>query len=449
MTVDRKSKRFNIFIFMFNNKFFSMSKDSGNDILPLQFSSNKIGKSIDFDSPTGINFSDEGDFPFCNRELEISSSIDICIKDEIIWQVFKRFPYLFFEYAGESCAIFFFRKFSMGLPIMLILKKSITGSSKGTNGWAIMSLKHSLLPEGVETFDRGVSSRLSLWDKDQMNAKKKMQSNKLRDTELIPSATHSRHLVVHLGYPRNAQISPSFNKMQTQRKGLFIGALACKSCMPNHINCMKRVEADNPFWPSKVPGAHKICLLQISHLLSLNVWIRLIATTSSWFFFLRLAVATEDSGYSGDGRKVLKPSSFKFPVNNFRSNSRECRSSSFVRFKFFSDSENFINRVLRSDSADSLWSTAFVPETIKTVLPISTKPFGKPALRSLNSLQCFIKANACVVQLYRFMAYIIFTLFLHRLCLPPKCFGRSLGDTRLSSRCYDIFKVHDVLTITR
>jgi hypothetical protein len=63
-------------------------------------------------------------------------------------------------------------------------------------------------------------------------------------------------------------------------------------------------------------------------------------------------------------------------------------------------------------------------------------------------LQYFIKANACVVQLYRFMAYIIFTLFFHRLCLPPKCFGRSLGDTRLSSRCYDIFKVHDVLTIT-
>jgi hypothetical protein len=63
-------------------------------------------------------------------------------------------------------------------------------------------------------------------------------------------------------------------------------------------------------------------------------------------------------------------------------------------------------------------------------------------------LQYFIKANAFVVQLYCFMTYLMFTMFLHRLFLPPNCFGKSLGDTNISSRCYDIFKVHDVLSIT-
>jgi hypothetical protein len=63
-------------------------------------------------------------------------------------------------------------------------------------------------------------------------------------------------------------------------------------------------------------------------------------------------------------------------------------------------------------------------------------------------LQYFIKANVFIVQLYCFMAYIIFTMFLHRLFLPPKRFGRSLGDVTISSRCYDIFKVHDVMSTT-
>ncbi len=448
MTFNRKSKRFDNLVLMFNDKFFPMSKYSSNDILSLQLSSNKVGESIDFDSAMGINFSDEGDFTFRNRQLDIPFRIDIYVKAKAIRQMSERFPYLIFEYTGEPCAIIFISKPSMGLPIMMILKEFFAGFSKGTNGWAIMSLEHSLLPERVEALDRGVSSRLSLWNKNHMNSKKHMQSNKLRDTELISSSTDSRHLVVRLRYPGNAQISPSFNKMQAKRKGLFICTLTCKNCMATHINGVKRVETNDPVWSSEMLGTHKICLLQITHLLSLNVWIRLIAAIPFWLFFPRLAMTKEYSGYSGNRRNVLEPSSFKFPVNGLWPNSGECRSASFMRFKFFSDSENFVNHVLLSASSDSLWSTAFVSETIKALLPISTKPFGKPAFGSLNSLQYFIKANIFVVQLYCFMAYFMFTMFLHRLFLPPKCFGRSLGDANISSRCYDIFKVHDVMRLT-
>ena len=59
MTVNRKRKRFDDFILMFNNKFFPMSKYSSNNILPLQFLSNEVGESIDFDSAMGVNFSDK------------------------------------------------------------------------------------------------------------------------------------------------------------------------------------------------------------------------------------------------------------------------------------------------------------------------------------------------------------------------------------------------------
>ncbi len=218
MTFNRKSKRFDNLVFMLNNKFFSMSKYSCNDILPLQFPSNKVGESIDFDSSMGIDLSDERDFSFRNRQREIPFRVDICVKAKAIRQMSERFPYLIFEYAWEPCAVFFSIKLSMGLPIMLILKKPFTGFSKSTNVWTIMPLEHPILPERVEAFDRGVSSRLSLWDKDQMNAKKQVQSDKLRDTELIPSSARSRHLIVHLGDQRNTQKSPSFNKMQTERQ---------------------------------------------------------------------------------------------------------------------------------------------------------------------------------------------------------------------------------------
>ena len=147
MACNWKSKRFDDFILMFNNKFFSMSKYSSNNILPLQLSSNKVGESIDIDSPMGINFSDKRDFSFRNRQLEIPFMIHICGKTKAIGQMSERFPYLILKYAGKSCTIFLCSKPSMGLSIMIVLKESFAGSPEGTNGWAIMSLEHSLLPE--------------------------------------------------------------------------------------------------------------------------------------------------------------------------------------------------------------------------------------------------------------------------------------------------------------
>lgn len=446
MIFNWKSKRFDDLVLMLNNKFFSISKYSSNDILSLQFSSDKVRESIDIDSSMGINFSDKRDFSFRNRQLEITFRINICVNTKAIGQMSEKFPYLVFEHTGESCTIFLCSKHSMRLPVVIILKESFAGFSESQNGWTIMSLEYSFLPERVEAFDRCVSSRLSLWNKDHMNSKKQMQSDKLRDTELIPSSTDSRHLIVRLGYPRNAQISPSFKEMHAKRKGLFVCTLACKSCMPSHINCVKSIETNNAFGTSEMPGAHKVRLLQISHLFSLDIWIRLITVIPLWLIFLRLAMTKEYSGYSRNRRNILESPSFKFPVNSLCSNSREGGSASFMRLQFLPDRKNSLNHVLRSASLDILWSTAFVLESFKAMFLISSEPFGKPAPGSLNSLQCFIKAYTLTVKLNRFMAYIIFILFLHRLFLPPKCFGRSLSDVKISSRCYDIFRVHDVMS---
>ena len=116
MIFNWKSKRFNDLVLMLNNKFLSISKYSSNDILPLQSPSNEVGESIDFDSSMGINFSDERDFSFRNRQFEIPFRVDICVKAKAIRQMSERFPYLIFEYAWEPCAVSFLVSLLCGFP---------------------------------------------------------------------------------------------------------------------------------------------------------------------------------------------------------------------------------------------------------------------------------------------------------------------------------------------
>jgi hypothetical protein len=49
------------------------------------------------------------------------------------------------------------------------------------------------------------------------------------------------------------------------------------------------------------------------------------------------------------------------------------------------------------------------------------------------------------IKLYCIVTSFIFFLIVHRLFLLQSLVGRSLGDMNNGLRCYDIFKVHDVM----
>ena len=445
MTFNRERERFNNFIVLLNKQSLSMSKDSSNNILSLKFSPDEIGRTIDLDSPMRVNLSDEGDFSLRNREIEMSAIIPVFFKIKTIWQMDKGFPEAVFKHSRESCAMLFLSKTSVRFFIMVISQESFTGLSKDIKGRAVMSMKHPFLPESIKTLNGGISAWFSLWDEYQMDSHKQMQSNNLRDAIRVSPSTCSRHLIIHLGYCGNAHKSPCFNQMSAERNGLFISKLTCESRMSCHIHSMKGVESGNPFWAPEISWPNKICLMEVSNLLYFNVRIRLIVAISFSLVFTCRSITIKHPCNSRDGRNIASASLLKFPVNNLCSNSRKLGTTGFMRFQFFPDRENLSNEIIRGLSPDSFWSAALIFETFKPMLSISSKPFRKPESTSLKQLKYFLKANPFFVKMYRFAAFLIFFLILHRLSLLLKVFRRSLGDVKNSLRCYDIFLVCDVM----
>lgn len=389
MTFNWKRERFNNSILLFNNQSFSISKDSSNNILSLKFSPDEIGRTIDLNSPLRVNLSDEGDFSLRNREIEMFVRVNVSIKTKTLWQMNKGFPEAIFKRSRESCAMFFLSKTSMRFLIMIILQESFTGFSKDIKGRAVMSMKHSFLPEGIETLNRGIPARFSLWDKYQMYTKKEVKADNLRDAIRIPSSTCSRHLIIHLGYCGNAHKSPGFEQVFAERDGLFITELICISCMPCHIHGMKGIESGNTFAASEVPWSNNICLMEVSHLFCFKVRIRLVIVTSSWFNFTCLSITKKYPCNSRDGRNITNLSLLKLPVNNLCSNSRELGTTGFMRFQFFPDRENLFNQIIRGLSPDLFWNTALIFKTFKPLLFISFKPFREPSPTPPGAIEVF------------------------------------------------------------
>jgi len=89
--------------------------------------------------------------------------VNVPIKAKSLWQMSKGFPEVVFKHSRESCAMFFLSKTSVRFLIMIIPQESFTGFSKDSKGRTIMSSKHSFLPEGIETLNRGIPAWFSLW----------------------------------------------------------------------------------------------------------------------------------------------------------------------------------------------------------------------------------------------------------------------------------------------
>jgi len=445
MTLNWERKRFDDFILLFNNQSPFVSKDSSNNILTFKSSPDEVSRAIDLNFTMSINFSDKGDLSLCNREIKMTRGVNVFNKVKSFWQMSEILPVSISEYSWESCTVVFLDKSPVRFLIVVILQESLTCSSKGRKVGTTVSSKHSLLPEFIKTFNRGISSRFSLWNEYQMYAHEQMKTDKLGDTVGVASSTSSCHLIIHLRYSGNPQMLPCFDEMLTKGDGLFVGKLAGGNCMPCHIHSMKGIELGNPFWTSEMSGSHNVCLMEISNPLSLNIWIRLVIVVSFFLDSSCLPMSRENSGNSRDGRNFTNLSLCKLPVNNLSSNSREGRTACPMRLQFFSNTEDLFKHMLRSFSPDSFWSTTLVFETIKSMLFKSFEPFGEPSFTLLNQLEYFVKTVSFFVKLYCFATFFISLLIVHRLYLLPKVFGRSLGDVKIGLRCYDIFKVYDVM----
>lgn len=442
MTLNGERERFDNLILLFNEQSLSMSKDSSNNILPLEFPSDEVRRSVDLNFTMRVNFSDKGDSSFSNRDVKMPVRIDIPLKGKTLRQMPEGFPEAISEYSRESCAMFFLSKSSMWFLIIVIPQKLFILSFKSSKSRTVVPSKHPFLPEGIKTFNRCIPSRFSLRDKYQMDSQKQMESDNLRKAEGVASSTSSRHFIVHLGYPGNSHESPRLNQMFAQGDGLLIGELTCESRMACHIYGIEGIESFNPFGTSEVSRSNKVCLMEVSHPLCFNVRIWLSIAISFSLSSPCLPLTRENLSNSRNRWNIMNLSLFELPMYSLCSNAREGKTTSFVRFQFFPDRKYLFNHTLWGLPPDSFWDTALVFETFKTVFFKSFEPFGEPSFASLNQLKYFIETISFFIKLYCFAAFLIFVLTVHRLLLP-KVFGRSLGD--VGSRCYYIFKVHDVI----
>lgn len=420
MTLNWERETFDDFIFLFNNQSLSMSKDSSNNILSLKFSSNEISSTIDLNSAMRINFSDKGNFSLRNRDIKTSIGIDISFEDKTSWQMYNGFPETVSEYSGESCAMFFLSKTSVGFLVMVIPKESFAGFLKGSKGRTIMSSENSLLPESIKTLNRGISTRFPLWNKDQMYAHEQMEADKLRYAVRIASSSCSSHLIIHLGYSGDPNESPCFNEMFAKRDSLFIGELTCECCMTCHIQSMEGIKSGNSFSTSDVSRSNKVCLMKVSKLLCSKAGIWLTVVISFDLNSTCLSVTRENSGNSWNRWDIANLSLRKLPMDDLSTNAREGRTRSFVRFQFFPDGEDLFNHMLRGFSPDILWCTTLVFESLKPMLFISFEPFGKPKSSSLYQKKYFIETVSLFVKLYCFTTFLIFFLILHRFLSSQK-----------------------------
>jgi len=80
MALNWERERLDNLIFLFNNQSLSISKDSSNNILPLEFPSDEVNSTVDLNFTLRINFSDKRNFSFCNGEIEMTIGIHIFIQ---------------------------------------------------------------------------------------------------------------------------------------------------------------------------------------------------------------------------------------------------------------------------------------------------------------------------------------------------------------------------------
>ena len=430
MPLNRKRERLDNPIITFNNKFFTVGKDSSNNILTLKFSSDEIRRSINLNSPMRVNLSDKGNLSLCNREVKTAVGIHVDLEFKSLWQVLKRFPETISEFAREPCSMFFLGKAPVRFLVMIIVQESLTGSPKDNKGRTGMPSQNPLLPKSIKTLNRGISSWFSLRDECQVDSQKQMKTNNLREAVRVASSTCRSHLIVHLRDGGNPHNLPCINKMRTQRDCLFIWELTCPYRMACHIHCVKGIKPDNSFWTSEMSGAHEVCLMQISHFLCLRGWIRLVAAITISFSpgFPSFPMSRENPGNGRDSGNIMNLSLFKFPMNSLSSNSREGGTTRPMRFQFFSDSQNLSDQTIRTLPPNSLWDSTSVFESLEPFFLISLYPFGEPESSSLNQMENPVKADSFFIKLYCLAASFMLTVLIHRLFLPPIVSGRTLGD---------------------
>lgn len=129
--------------------------------------------------------------------------------------------------------------------IRIISQKLLIDFSQSCKGKTGMPSQYPFLPKIIKTLNRGISSRLALWNKYYVNTQKQMKANNLRNTIRVSTSSRGSHFIVHLRYLWDSKVSPCFKQVFAQRNRLLVGKLTRPDSTPCNIHRMKRIKSDN------------------------------------------------------------------------------------------------------------------------------------------------------------------------------------------------------------
>jgi len=199
-----KRKSLDSFILVFYHQFFALRKNGRNNVLSLKLFPDKVLNTINLDFTMSIHLPYKGDFSFRNGNIEPSLSIHVGFETKPYGHMSQRLPQRVSEYSRKPCTMVFLGKPAMRFLILIIPQKSLVDFPQSCKGRTRMSFQHPFLPKIIKTLNRGISSRLSLWNKYHVNTQKQMKTNNLRNTVRISTTSRGSHFIVHLRYIRNS-----------------------------------------------------------------------------------------------------------------------------------------------------------------------------------------------------------------------------------------------------
>jgi len=414
-----------------------MRRESGHNILTLEFAANEIFGAVELERATAVDFADERHSPLGNRKHQASSDIDVGVERETVREMAKDRPELITKDSGEASSVFGDGEASTGLLEVVVSKEAIACPAQGPQIRAAMK-QDAPLPETVKTFHGGVATGFSRGNEDQMDPQKKMKPNRLGDTVALPASSGGGHFVIHLRDLGQSHKAPGINKMATERDRLFIRELTGRSRLTDDIDRMDGIDADDAPRSPQVTGADQVGLMKLPHPAGSEVRIRGSAGKTSDFDFFRFTGPGQDLFDRRDGGKSANASLLEFEMNRFGADAGESRPAALVGRQLIAESQDRTDESLSRFVPDMFGGSASVQKTGHAESFIAVRPLGEPEASPLDLAKNFFKTNSFSKKLDRSGSPLIFAFILHRPTLLPIGMRKSLGDAK---------SVCDVLTV--
>ena len=444
---DREWERLDALSLVLDEDAAMMRRERGHDVLVFQFAADEVLGAIELDASLGVDFSNPGGMPFGDGQGQMAVGADVTFETKLLGQMTEKRPEPISKDSGISGSMLGQSKSPARLLELMVAKKPVAAAAERSKVGAAMT-KNADLPDVIEAFHGGVSTRLFLRDESEVDSEKKMEPKDLGQTVTVSSSARGGHLIVHLGDPGESDNLPGIKKMKDEGGRLLIGELVGRDRLAGDVDGMEGIKPGKPSGTSQVTRPDQVGLLEIAHRLSSDVRIGGPFRGFPDFGLSGPSGSGQDLFDGRDGRERPQTSFKKLVMDRFSSDPGKGRSPGFVGRQFIADRGNLADNRIARPVWDVDRSPTSIKESLLSEFPVAVQPFREPGIASLDSPLDNIEADSTLMKPDSLDSDGMFASVAHPLRLLPNGLGRSLRDNQNASRCPYGFLHIDVLTGT-